>query len=107
VTVEARLALRSLEADRFGTRVQELALTSSNLQRERDELLTAIHQADRRPVMEPILAGLCDQIRHVIAIEESPPKKTLIRALVQDIEVRSRKEIYPSVATSGEASALS
>lgn len=85
-----------LEADRFGTRVHELALTSSNLQRERDELLTAIHQADGRPAMEPILAGLCDQVRHVIAIKESPPKKTLIRALVQDIEVRSRKEIYPT-----------
>jgi site-specific DNA recombinase len=85
-----------LPIERFGSRLDELALTSEKLQQRKESLLATLDCADAQPPAEPLLAGLRDCIQNAIAVEDYGSKKAVINAFVQDIEVRSRAEIYPT-----------
>jgi hypothetical protein len=85
-----------LDIERFSSRLDELALTSEWLQQRKETLLAALDDAHAQPPAEPLLDGLRDRVRSAIAIEECGPKKAVVSTFVQDIEVRSRTEIYPT-----------
>ncbi len=53
-------------------------------------------QRDAHRAMQPGQLALRDRIRNAIAVEEYGPKKAVISAFVQDVEVRSCAEIYPT-----------
>lgn len=85
-----------LDMDRFGARVDQLAQTSRKLQQQKDSLLAALQQTDTRAPAEELLATIRATIREAVEIDEFRPKRALVSTLVQHIEVRSRKEIYPT-----------
>ncbi len=84
-----------LDPDRFGARVDQLAQTSRKLQQQHDSLLAALQQTNTQAPPE-LLAEVRATISQAIDADEFTPKKALVSALVQDIEVRSRSEIYPT-----------
>jgi hypothetical protein len=83
-------------AGRFGARVDQLAQSDRKLQQQRESLITALQDANTHARAEEALAGVRAAIREVIDADEVAPKKALISALVQEVEVRSRSEIYPA-----------
>src|SRR6266545_4955268 len=85
-----------LDLERFGPRMEELALTSKKLDKSKDSLLAALEHDEVAPPAAPALASLQRRIREAIEIEAFQAKKALIAAHVQGVEIRSRNEIYPT-----------
>jgi site-specific DNA recombinase len=85
-----------LDLDRFGPRVEELALTSKKLEKNKESLLATLDEDDIAPPTATALASVQQRIRDAINVEALQPKKALISAHVQEVEVRSRNEIYPT-----------
>ena len=85
-----------LDLDRFGPRMKQLALTSKKLEKSKQSLLAALEDDDIAPPAAPVLATLRQRIRDAIEVEAFQAKKALISAHVQEVEIRSRSEIYPT-----------
>jgi len=85
-----------LDLDRFSPRVEALAVKADELSHRQDELVAALEQAEAQPPSETLLESLRERIRETIDLDEIQPKKTLVNALVHDIEVRGRSEIFPT-----------
>jgi site-specific DNA recombinase len=85
-----------LDLERFGPRVEELALTSKKLQKSKESLLVALDEDEVAPPAAPALASLQQNVREAIEVEALQAKKALISAHVQEVEIRSRNEIYPT-----------
>jgi site-specific DNA recombinase len=85
-----------LDLERFGPRVEELALTSKKLQKSKESLLTALDEDDIAAPAASALASLQQNVREAIEVEALQAKKALISAHVQEVEIRSRSEIYPT-----------
>jgi hypothetical protein len=62
---QGRIAL-----DRFGPRVEELALAAKKLEKSRDGLLAALDDAGMAPPAAPVLDSLRRSIREAIDTEE-------------------------------------
>src|SRR6266536_1957688 len=86
----------TLDPDRFNARLEELARSGKKLQRREESLQAVLARTETLPPAAPVLADFRANVRAAADIDEVAPKKALIGALVQDVEVRSRNEIYPT-----------
>jgi site-specific DNA recombinase len=86
-----------IDLDRFGPRVEELALAVKKLEKTRDSLLATLDNVGVAAPPAPVLDSLRRRIRQAIDIDQAlQAKKALIAAHVQEVEIRSRDEIYPT-----------
>lgn len=78
-----------------GSRIDELTQRLRGLEARREEL-GAEEPAEREPLGDDDLELLQAQVREVIDSGDPPTRKALLQALVNEIRVVSRAEIYPS-----------
>jgi site-specific DNA recombinase len=76
-----------------GRRISKLTEKLSQLEARRDEL--AVDVDDPEPLSDQDLAALQAHVRQVIEAGEPAQEKALLQALVDEIRVVSRAEIYP------------
>ncbi len=86
----------TLDPDRFNARLEELARSGKKLQRREEHLQAALDRTETLPPAAPVLVSFRANIRAAVDVDEIAPKKAVIGALVQEVEIRSRSEIYPT-----------
>ncbi len=76
-----------------GKRITELTEKLGQLEAHREEL--SLDDESPQPLSDHDLAALQVHVRHVIEAGDPPQQKALLQALVDEIRVVSRAEIYP------------
>ena len=76
-----------------GRRISELTEKLGQLESHREKL--SLDDESRQPLSDHDLAALQAHVRDVIEAGDPPQQKALLQALVDEIRVVSRAEIYP------------
>jgi hypothetical protein len=84
-----------LEAAACGARIEELSRKLSALEARRAELSAEADAEEVEPLSDEDLRALAAEVREVVAEGDLRQRKALVQALVQEVRVVSREEIYP------------